>query len=67
MYKDIFTYNENIIPAPKPFYLLTKFFGTLSIEEYRELLAKNKETIQIIDKPLSNVYPELHTGNILTI
>ena len=67
IYRDIYTYNKNIVPAPKPFYLLNKFFGTLSIDEYRELLAKNKETIQIIDKPLSNVFPELHTGNLSSI
>ena len=67
LYKDIYTYNKNIIPAPKPYYLLNKFFGTLSIDEFRELVEKNKEMVQIIDKPLSNVFPELHTGNLSCI
>lgn len=67
IYKNIYAYNENIIPAPKPFYLLNKYFGTLSIDEYRELLKKNKDTIKIVDKPLSNVFPELHTGNLSSI
>jgi len=67
MYKTIFTYNNNIIPAPKPYYLLDKYFGNLSIEEYRELLAKNENTVQIIDKPLSNIFPELHSGGLSTI
>ena len=67
MYKDIFSYNDNIIPAPKPFYILDKFLGNLSIEEYRTLLYKNKNSIKIIDKPISNIFPELHTNSLSTI
>ena len=67
MYKDIFSYNDNIIPAPKPFYILDKFLGNLSIEEYRTLLDKNKNSIKIIDKPISNIFPELHTNSLSTI
>lgn len=67
MYKEIFTYNQNIVPAPKPHYLLDKFLGNLSIDEYRNLLSKNNNTIKIIDKPISNIYPELHSSTLSSI
>tara|TARA_A100001015_G_scaffold315616_1_gene427868 strand:+ start:4191 stop:4826 length:636 start_codon:yes stop_codon:yes gene_type:complete len=67
MYKEIFDYNKNIQPAPKPYYLLDKFLGNLSISEYREILNKNNNTISIVDKPISNIFPELHTNNLSSI
>lgn len=67
MYKELFTYNKNIIPAPKPFYILDKFLGNLSIEEYRNLVSKNDTNISIVDKPISNIFPELHSNSLSSI
>ena len=67
MYKNIFTYNKNIIPAPDPHYSLDKYFGNLSIDEYRSLLNKNNTTFTVIDKPISNIFPELHSHNTSSI
>ena len=53
---------KNIKPAPEPFYLLDKFSGTLSIEEYRQLL-ENDKIILTINKPLVNVLPEISEDN----
>jgi hypothetical protein len=49
-------------PAPDPRYLLNKFFGTLSIEEYRALLRDDK-LLLVVDKPLTRVLPELYEDN----
>ena len=46
-------------PAPDPFHTLNKYYGNLSIQEYRRLL-KNERLLLIVDKPLSRTLPELH-------
>ena len=51
-------YANNIKPAPDPHYLLDKFYGTLSIEEYRSSL-RNNNLLIFIDKPLTHVFPEM--------
>ena len=62
IYGEIYKYKVNIKPAPNPYYLLDKFYGNLSIAEYRKLL--NKESlILIVDKPLTRVMPELYEDN----
>lgn len=58
-------YNENggnIKPAPDPYYTLEKYYGNLTIEEYRQLL-KNDKLLLIIDKPISIILPSLHIEN----
>jgi hypothetical protein len=62
IYGKIYNYNKNIKPAPNPFYLLNKFCGNLTIQEYRNLL-KNNKLYLTIDKPLSRIYPEIHEDN----
>ena len=62
IYSSIYEYDEPIKPAPNPHYLLDKFYGDLTIEEYRRLL-KNHSLLMIIDKPLTRIYPELHENN----
>jgi len=62
MYSKAFNYKKNIKPAPDPRYLLNKFFGTLSIEEYRALLRDDK-LLLVVDKPLTRVLPELYEDN----
>lgn len=59
MYGNIFNYEHNIKPAPDPHYLLDKFYGNLTINEYRELL-DSQHLIMFIDKPLTHLFPELH-------
>lgn len=59
IYSKIYNYKKNIKPAPDPHYLLDKFYGTLSIQEYRKLL-KSEHLLLVIDKPLTRILPELH-------
>lgn len=49
----------HIKPAPEPRYMLDKFLGNLSIEEYRSLHALNRHFI-LLDKPIKKVSPEYH-------
>ena len=35
-YSKVYDYEKNIKPAPDPYYLLDKFYGNLSIQEYRK-------------------------------
>ena len=62
IYGKIFEYEKNIKPAPNPYYLLDKYYGNLSIHEYRKLL-KNNQLLIVVDKPLSHVLPELIEDN----
>ena len=59
LYCKIYSYTKNIKPAPSPFYMLDKYYGNLSIQEYRKLL-KNERLLLIVDKPLLRILPELH-------
>ena len=62
IYSKIYNYKKNIKPAPNPYYLLDKFYGNLSIQEYRKLL-KSEHMLLVIDKPLTRILPELHEDN----
>ena len=62
IYSKVYNYKKNIKPAPNPYYLLDKFYGTLSIQEYRKLL-KTEHMLLVIDKPLTKILPELHDDN----
>ena len=62
IYSKIYDYTKNIKPAPNPFYLLDKYYGNLSIQEYRSLL-RNDRLFLIVDKPLTRILPELHEDN----
>ena len=59
IYGKAYNYERNIQPAPSPYYLLDKFFGNLSIQEYRKLLS-NERLLIVIDKPLTRIFPEIH-------
>ena len=59
VYSKIYDYKKSIKEASDPRYLLDKFFGNLSIKEYRNLL-KAGTLYLVIDKPLTKVYPEIH-------
>jgi hypothetical protein len=62
IYSKIYDYKKNIKPAPKPYYMLEKFYGNLNIQEYRSLL-KNERLFLVVDKPLTRILPELHEDN----
>ena len=61
-YKNRFNYTNNIKPAPDPFHTLEKYYGNLTIQEYRQLL-NNNHILLVIDKPLTKILPELHEEN----
>ena len=63
LYSPIYKYKENIKPAPDPRYLLNKYCGNLTIEEYRTLITNNKKQVVIINKPITNITPELYETN----
>ena len=62
IYNKVYDYTKNIKPAPDPFYTLNKYYGTLTIQEYRRLF-KSERLLIVVDKPLSRVLPELHEYN----
>lgn len=62
LYSKVYDYKKNIKPAPNPYYLLDKFFGNLTIQEYRKLL-KTEHMLLVIDKPMTRILPELHEDN----
>jgi hypothetical protein len=59
IYGKIYEYEKNIKLAPNPYYTLDKYYGNLSIQEYRQLLTYER-LLLIIDKPLTKIFPELH-------
>lgn len=62
LYCKIYDYDKNITPAPNPFYTLDKYYGNLTIQEYRHLF-KSDRILLVIDKPLSRILPGLHEDN----
>ena len=58
VYGTVYDYKKNIKPAPDPHYTLDKFYGNLSIDEYRNLL-QNDKLLLVVDKPLTRVLPDL--------
>ena len=67
IYGKVFDYKKNIKPAPNPFYMLDRYGGNLTIEEYRALLQSN-HILFTIDKPMTRTLPELHeeTDDVIT-
>jgi len=59
VYGKIFNYETNIKPAPNPHYTLERYYGNLTIQEYRKLL-KNDRILMVVEKPLTKILPELH-------
>jgi hypothetical protein len=62
IYTKIYNYTKNIKPAPNPYYTLDKYFGNLTIQEYRGLL-RSERLFLVVDKPLTRTLPELHEDN----
>ena len=62
IYSKIYDYKKNIKPAPNPYYMLERYYGNLTIQEYRSLL-KSERLFLIVDKPLTRILPEFHEDN----
>jgi hypothetical protein len=62
LYGKIYNYEKNIKPAPNPYYTLDKFYGNLSIQEYRRLL-NSEHLLLILEKPMTRILPELFEDN----
>jgi len=62
IYNSVYGYSKNIKPAPDPHYMLDKFFGNLTIQEYRALLQSDRLFL-VVDKPITRILPELHEDN----
>ena len=62
IYGKSLNYSSNIKPAPNPHYLLDKYYGNLSIEEFRSTLHNNNYLI-FVEKPLTHVFPEMFNDN----
>lgn len=45
--------------APSPYYVVEKFYGTLTPEEYRAL-SRMQKTLVVLDRPMTRQLPELH-------
>jgi hypothetical protein len=62
IYSKVYDYTKNIKPSPNPHYMLEKYYGNLTIQEYRSLL-RNERLFLVVDKPLTRIMPELHEDN----
>jgi len=62
VYGKVYDYKRNIRPAPNPHFLLEKFYGNMTIQEYRKLL-NSDHMLSVIEKPLTRILPELHEDN----
>lgn len=62
LYGKICNYKKSIKPAPNPYYLLNKYYGNLTIQEYRKLF-KSEQMIYVVNKPLTHILPELYEDN----
>lgn len=55
-------YQESIKPALTPYYFLEKYYGNLTIQEYRKL-TKSQHMILVVEKPVTRILPEIHEDN----
>jgi hypothetical protein len=58
LYAKIFDYKKSITPAPDPYYTLEKYFGNMTIGEYRALSSTNR-FLFVVEKPLTREIPEI--------
>ena len=59
LYKNVYGYRHSIKPAPDPRYTLNKFYGNLTIGEYREQCTR-AGVLLVVEQPLTRILPELH-------
>ena len=58
-YGKVCDYKNNIKPAPDPHFLLDKFYGNMTIQEFRKLLGTD-HMLLVVEKPMTRILPELH-------
>ena len=59
-------YQMSIKPALTPYYFLDKYYGNLTIQEYRKL-TKSQHMMLIVEKPITRILPEIHEDNDILI
>lgn len=59
IYGPLLDYKNSISPAPTPYYVLDKYFGNMSPEEFRAISKMGKK-IFVLDRPMTRVLPEMH-------
>jgi len=57
-----YTSNQNIKPAATPFYFLDKYYGNLTIQEFRKM-SNTSHVMMCIDRPVTRILPEIHEDN----
>ena len=62
LYSKVYNYTKPFKPAPDPHYFLNKFYGNLTIEEYRKLL-QSDHLLYVVNKPLLHSLPEIYEDN----
>jgi hypothetical protein len=62
IYGKMYDYKKSIKPAACPYYTLDRYYGNMTIQEYRSLL-KTDRYFLVVDKPLTRVMPELYEDN----
>jgi hypothetical protein len=55
-------FTDSIKPAASPFYFLEKYYGNLTIQEFRRL-SKSPHMLLSVDKPVTRILPEIHEDN----
>jgi len=55
-------YEQSIKPALSPYFFLDKYYGNLTIQEYRKL-TKSQHMMLIVEKPVTRILPEIHEDN----
>ena len=50
-------------PAPSPYYILDKYYGNLTIQNFEKF--EYDRLLLVINKPLAKVFPELHRRELL--
>lgn len=56
------SFQQSIKPALSPYYFLDKYYGNLTIQEYRRL-NKSQHMMLVVDKPVTRILPEIHEDN----
>jgi hypothetical protein len=59
VYGPAYGYTSNIKPAPDPYYMLSKFYGSFSIDEYRDVVQSGRKIITVVP-PITRTFPEVH-------
>lgn len=62
LYSSILETNQPFKASASPYYMLSKFFGNLSIQEYRTTI-HSSNMIYFLDKPITKILPEFHEDN----